>query len=158
MSGIRARRWRSRARRGAARAGGGTGTGPGGGEGSALRTRPQNGHTRPPVAAKREHSGLFLGEGNLQPLMEFPINFFPLFARSQKQGFAPFPSVSFDGGAFSRDALALAAAVAAPPVSETLFLPSLFSYAIYRNARGGGWFSFLLGGCGHAVELLRVRV
>ena len=75
MSGIRARRWRSRARRG--RAGGGTGPGPGGGEGSALRTRPQNGHTRPPVAAKREHSGLFLGEGNLQPLTEFPVNFFP---------------------------------------------------------------------------------
>lgn len=100
MSGIRARRWRSRARRGAARRGraGERGRGRGGGEGSALRTRPQNGHTRPPVAAKREHSGLFLGEGNLQPLTEFPINFFPLFACSQKQGFAPFPSVSFDGG------------------------------------------------------------
>lgn len=70
----------------------------GAGEGLRTRTRPQNGHTRPPVAAKREHSSLFLGDSNLQPPLEFPSNFLPLSPPLAEQLSAPCPSVSFEGG------------------------------------------------------------
>lgn len=93
VSGIRARRWRSRVRR--ARAGD-----RGRGEASALRTGPQNGPMQPPVAAKCEHSGLFLGASHLRPPAEFPISWFPAFPRQQESFSLLFPRFLSMGGIF----------------------------------------------------------
>ena len=142
MSGIRARRWRSRARRGAE---GGDWRWGGLGEGSALRTRPQNGHTRTPLAAKREHSGLFLGAGNLQSPTESPIQFLPLLP-ARRRGFAPFPSVSFDGGHFPPTPLSSPPPPPPlPPRRLSSFLPLfLTQYTEMREAVVGFHFSLVV--------------
>lgn len=134
VSGIRAAAERARGRGPAGRA--------------RRRAGPQNGHARPPEAAKREHPGPFLGESNLRPPSGVPATTSSWSALAA-EAFAPLPALPF-GGASSTTSWRSPPPL--PPPSLSSFLP-LFPYAIYRNARGGGWFSFLLRGCVHAVGL-----
>lgn len=81
------------------------GRGAGGGAGAAggagpppLRTGPQNGHTPTPVAEKREHSGLFLGEKQPEASHRIPHQFPPLFPHVRKRGLRSLSLGSFRWG------------------------------------------------------------
>jgi hypothetical protein len=125
----------------------GRGRGEEGGPGALARSGPQNGHARTPVWKNVSILAFFLGRSDLPPPTKFLVNFLPFPPHPQKRPLA----FSFNGGHFPPTPPPLSPPPL-PPRRLSSFLP-LFPYAIYRNARGGGWFSFLLRGCVHAVGL-----